>query len=528
MAANDPKLITLALLHHKPRLRFTTLFLDNFEVSWEKETCRARARNPNLDPYMLARRCFVGFNKDFWNAHLMLGEDSTELIWVSRPLTKQELEDEDPDKAALAIATNPCALKLLAEFLKLGGKEVPKKRENRIKIVEWLRYYGVIAELEGREMIVTRDWSESQIKKAKLFFHPYVVAMRNMHSIEAPIHIKVEASIAEYTAIKIGAPRTKLILELESYVKALMLNDLPPHDPRDVFVLNVGFTVQFDEDKPWTSCFPTHKASDYATLRLSLKRISIPAEARYYDIKPLKFDPELMHAVYLENNNVRERKALTSLMQIVDSYDPGKNPYTVETFLKQQGLTKLSKLMKTIGSHYAREKDVHQLQGGHHKSDGFCGGGNYDIPEYLMDVYAKYMLNMQVENAGYLQTMMWSGGPPTFFFNSIHNAAYSLTALTIKPGTPMLMGGDDSAINDYVVPRDKHKVKKYFKLIATTDYGHFPEFCGWKLTPFRAIKSPKKQNMPTSWATGCTKYGADVPTVNQPHVHQPKGLFATG
>ncbi|CAG8585574.1 12541_t:CDS:2 [Cetraspora pellucida] len=117
-----------------------------------------------------------------------------------------------------------------------------------------------------------------------------------------------------------------------------------------MWIPGVGFTTQFDIEKPWTSCFPTHSPKDFATIIWSFRsRMQIVAENAnrkdYETNRPEPLDEMLLFECAEKNDKVRGAIALSNLVQLVNSMDPDSDPLTVTTFLKAQGLKKLSKLL---------------------------------------------------------------------------------------------------------------------------------------------------------------------------------------
>jgi len=115
----------------------------------------------------------------------------------------------------------------------------------------------------------------------------------------------------------------------------------------------------------------------------------------------------------------------------------------------------------------------------------------FNIPEHVIHYYEELKLTLTCQ-FGSLAVMRFTGEGPTLLFNSDFNTALIGCQYEMPPDTPLMVAGDDSAING-VFPEKKswRRVKRYLTIEAKPESMKTASFCSWLITPDGAIKEPR-------------------------------------
>jgi len=115
----------------------------------------------------------------------------------------------------------------------------------------------------------------------------------------------------------------------------------------------------------------------------------------------------------------------------------------------------------------------------------------FHIPEHVIFYYEELKLSLTCQ-FGALAVMRFTGEGPTLLFNSDFNTALVGCQYEMPSDTPLMVAGDDLAING-VFPerRGWQRIKRFLTIEAKPERVKTATFCSWLITPHGAIKEPR-------------------------------------
>nr|CAH2618714.1 replication polyprotein [Ishige okamurae associated tymo-like virus]CAI5383844.1 replication polyprotein [Ishige okamurae associated tymo-like virus] len=109
----------------------------------------------------------------------------------------------------------------------------------------------------------------------------------------------------------------------------------------------------------------------------------------------------------------------------------------------------------------------------------------------LVDAYTDWKVNMVSSVVGPKILARDTGEPGTYDFNTYYNLALVYLMYSPRPGTPIAVGGDDTALCGFHVPHPRWKqLSSGFRIIAKVEHTRRPTFCGFYLTEHGSFRDP--------------------------------------
>nr|QVY19268.1 RNA-dependent RNA polymerase [Agapanthus virus A] len=114
-----------------------------------------------------------------------------------------------------------------------------------------------------------------------------------------------------------------------------------------------------------------------------------------------------------------------------------------------------------------------------------------NLPIELIESYKHIKFNLRCRLGGFA-IMRFTGEFCTFLFNTLSNMAFTFMRYHVPKGTPIAFAGDDMcAALDLKEKHDFEELLADLSLKAKVQKTRKPTFCGWFLTSYGIVKSPK-------------------------------------